>query len=122
MKAVAHSKYLRISPRKVKIVLDLVRNKPVSFAFAILQNTMKSASYYLEKLLKSAVSNAVNIKNMSLSNLYISECLVCPGPTIRRMIPVSKGRGHKILKRSSHITIVLEENIKEVIHGTKSKS
>ncbi|MDR1240381.1 MAG: 50S ribosomal protein L22 [Oscillospiraceae bacterium] len=106
---VAHLKYARISPRKVGIVLDLIRNKPVRLALAILQNTSKSASEYLEKLLKSAIANAVNNNDMEVSNLYISECFVCPGPTARRMLPVSKGRGHRILKRSSHVTIAVKD-------------
>lgn len=111
MKAKAYLKYARISPRKVSIVLDLVRNKPVDYAAAVLKHTPKAACEYLSKLLKSAVANAVNNHNMDASKLYISECFVCPGPIIKRVQPVSKGRSHRILKRTSHMTIALEEKL-----------
>ena len=111
MEAKAYLKYARISPRKVSIVLDLVRNKPVGYAAAILKHTPKSACEYLSKLLKSAVANAANNQHMDVSKLYISECFVCPGPIIKRMRPVSKGRSHRILKRTSHVTITLKEKV-----------
>lgn len=109
MEAKAHLRYARISPRKVSIVLDLIRNKPVEYAMAVLKHTPKSACEYLEKLLKSAVSNAVNNYQMDASRLYISECFVCPGPILKRIRPMSKGRAYRIEKRSSHATIVLKE-------------
>ena len=109
MEARAHLKYARISPRKVSIVLDLVRNKPVDYAAAVLKHTPKAACEYLSKLLKSAVANAANNNKMDVSKLYISECFVCPGPIIKRIRPVSKGRSHRILKRTSHVTIALKE-------------
>ncbi len=109
MEARAHLKYARISPRKVSIVLDLIRNKPVGYAEAILKHTPKAACEYLRKLLKSVVANAVNNNNMDISKLYISECFVCPGSIIKRIRPVSKGRSHRILKRTSHVTIALKE-------------
>lgn len=99
----------RISPRKVKIVLDLIRGKDTKTAMAILKNTPKAASEYLIKLLKSACANAENNFNMDASNLYVSECYVCPGPTLKRMLPRAKGRGDRILKRTSHMTIVVKE-------------
>ena len=111
---VAHLKYVRISPRKVKIVLDLIRGKDTELAMAILKNTPKSASAYLEKLLKSAIANAEH-KNaekhlgMNTDNLYVAECFVCPGPTLKRIRPKDHGRAHRILKRTSHITVVLKE-------------
>ena len=109
MEAKAHLRYARISPRKVPIVLDLIRNKPVEYAMAVLKNTPKSACEYLEKLLKSAMANAVNNYQMNASRLYISECFVCPGPILKRIRPMSKGRAYRIEKRSSHATIVLKE-------------
>ena len=109
MEAKAHLRYARISPRKVSVVLDLIRNKPVEYAMAVLKNTRKSACEYLEKLLKSAMANAVNNYQMDASNLYISECFVCPGPILKRIRPMSKGRAYRIEKRSSHVTIVLKE-------------
>ena len=109
MEARAHLRYARISPRKVSIVLDLIRNKPADYAMAVLKNTSKSACEYLEKLLKSAMANAVNNYQMDVSHLYVSECFVCPGPILKRIRPMSKGRAYRIEKRSSHITIVLKE-------------
>ena len=109
MEAKAHVKYARISPRKVKIVLDLIRGKDTNTAAAILKHTPKSACEYLEKLLKSAVANAEHNYHMDGSNLYISECFVCPGPTLKRMMPRAKGSANRILKRTSHITIVVKE-------------
>ena len=109
MEAKAHLKYARISPRKVKIVLDLIRGKDVAQAMAILKNTPKSASEYLTKLLRSAVANAENNFNMDASKLYVSECFVCPGPILKRIMPRAQGRAFRINKRTSHVTIVLEE-------------
>jgi large subunit ribosomal protein L22 len=109
MEAKAHLKYARISPRKVSIVLDLIRNKPVEYAMAVLKNTPKSACEYLEKLLKSAMANAVNNYQMNAASLYVSECFVCPGPILKRIRPMSKGRAYRIEKRSSHVTMVLKE-------------
>lgn len=110
MEAKAHLRYARISPRKVKIVLDLIRNKPANVAMAILRNTPKAASEYLIKLLKSAMANAENNHNMDVSKLYVAQCFVTPGPTLKRIRPVSKGRAYRILKRTSHMTLVLKES------------
>lgn len=112
MEAKAHLKYARISPRKVKIVLDLIRNKDAATAMAILKNTPKSASEYLVKLLGSAMANAENNFSMDTSKLYVSECFVCPGPTLKRMMPRAKGSGNRILKRTSHVTIAVSEKAK----------
>ena len=78
---------------------------------AILQNTPKSASEYLIKLLGSAVANAENNFNMDASNLYVSECFVCPGPTLKRIMARAKGSADRILKRTSHVTIVVKERV-----------
>jgi len=110
MEAKAHLKYARISPRKVSIVLDLIRNKDANVAMGILKNTRKAASEYLIKLLKSAMANAENNHNMDASKLYISECFVCPGPNeMKRMMPRAKGSGDRIIKRQSHVTLVVKE-------------
>ena len=111
MEAKAHLKYARISPRKVKIVLDLIRGKDVAQAMAILKNTPKSASEYLTKLLRSAVANAENNFNMDASKLYVSECFVCPGPILKRIMPRAHGRAFRILKRTSHVTITVKERV-----------
>ncbi len=109
MEARAYLKFIRISPRKVQIVLDLIRGKSADVAVAILKHTPKSASEPLEKLLKSAMANAENNHNMDKNRLYVAECFVCPGPTMKRVRPRAQGRAFKILKRSSHITMVLKE-------------
>lgn len=104
-----HLRYARISPRKVSIVMDLIRNKPLDEALAILQYTPKAACEPLLKLVKSAAANAENNFNMDKNNLYVAECYVCPGPTLKRMMPRAQGRGYRILKRTSHMTVVLKE-------------
>ena len=109
MEARAYLKYARISPRKVQVVLDLIRNKPLHLASAILKHTPKAASEPLFKLLKSAAANAENNHQMTPELLYVAECFVSPGPTLKRIQPVSKGRAHRILKRTSHVTMVLKE-------------
>lgn len=109
MEARAYLKYARISPRKVQIVLDLIRNQPADKAMAILKHTPKAASELLEKLLKSAIANAENNHNMDKTKLYVSECFVCPGPIMKRIRPRAQGRAFRVLKRSSHITLVLKE-------------
>ena len=108
-RAVAHRNEVRISPRKVQIVLDLIRGKDAGVAMAILKNTPKSASEYLIKLLGSAIANAENNFNMDVSKLYVSECFVCPGPTLKRIMPRAKGSADRILKRTSHVTIAVKE-------------
>ena len=109
MEARAELRQVRMSPRKVSIVLDLIRNKDADMAMAILKNTPKAASEYLIKLLKSAVANAENNFEMDASKLYVSECYVCPGPTLKRMMPRAKGSANRILKRTSHVTIAVKE-------------
>ena len=105
----AYLKYVRISPRKVKIVLDLIRNKPADLAMAILKHTPKAACEPLEKLLKSAMANAETNHNMDVSKLYIAECSVSQGPTLKRIRPRAQGRAYRINKKTSHITMVLKE-------------
>lgn len=109
MDAKAHLKYARISPRKVKIVCDLIRGKDTKTAQAILMQTPKAASELMLKLLKSAVANAENNHNLDPDNLYVSETYANPGPIIKRMMPRAQGRGFRINKRTSHITIVVKE-------------
>ena len=109
MEARAYLKYARISPRKVQIVLDLIRGKDAGMAMAILKNTHKGASEYLIKLLGSAIANAEHNFHMDSSKLYVSECFVCPGPTLKRIQPRAQGRAFQILKRTSHVTLVVKE-------------
>ena len=109
MEAKAYLYDLRISPRKVSIVLDLIRGKDVATAAGILANTNKAASLPIAKLLKSAVSNAENNNSMDVSKLYVSQCFVTPARTAKRIQPRAQGRAFRIRKRTSHITIVLKE-------------
>ena len=109
MEAKAIVKHVRISSRKVNIVIDLIRGKKVGEAFAILKHTPKSASAVLEKLLKSAVANAENNHNMNVDKLYISEVYATQGPTLKRFMARAMGRGVSILKRTSHITLAVKE-------------
>ncbi len=109
MQATAKATYVRISPRKVQIVLDLIRNQTCEKAMAILQVTPKAATEPLIKLLKSAMANAENNYNMDVSRLYISYANVTPGPTLKRIRPRAQGRAYRINKRTSHITITVSE-------------
>ena len=109
MEAKAHLKYARISPRKVKIVCDLIRGKNVKTAQAILLQTPKAASELMLKLLKSAVANAENNHSMDPDSLYVSETYCNPGPILKRGMPRAHGRMYRINKRTSHITVVVAE-------------
>jgi large subunit ribosomal protein L22 len=107
--ATATVKYERISSRKVAIVANLIRGKNVDEAMAILKFTRKAGSEVLIKLLKSAIANAENNKNMTHSKLYIAEIYSNQGPTLKRIRPAAKGSAVRIRKRTSHTTIVLRE-------------
>lgn len=109
MEARATLCYARISPRKVKIVIDLIRNKPVGIALAILKHTPKAASPLVEKLLLSAIANAENNNNMAKDDLYVSECFANGGPILKRIMPRAQGRAYQIRKRTSHTTLVVRE-------------
>ena len=109
MEATAKVTYVRISPRKVQIVLDLIRNQPADKAMAILQYTPKAACEPVMKLLKSAMANAENNYDMDPSRLYVSKCQVGPGPILKRIRPRAQGRAYRINKRTSHITLTLAE-------------
>ncbi len=109
MEARAHLRHARIAPRKVQIVMDLIRNKPCEEALAILKHTPKAACEPLLKLVKSAMANAEHNNQMDKDSLYVAECFVTPGPTLKRVMPRAQGRAFRILKRTSHMTIVLKE-------------
>lgn len=109
MEAMAHSRYVRISPRKVSIVCDLIRGKDTKTATSILMNTPKAASEILLKLLKSAIANAENNHSMDADNLFISRIFANPGPVLKRIHARAQGRAFRIRKRTSHITIALNE-------------
>lgn len=109
MEAKAIARTVRIAPRKVRLVVDLIRGKEVSDAFAILRNTNKRASKVVEKVLQSAIANAEHNYNMDVENLIVKETYVNEGPTLKRYRPRAKGRATQILKRTSHITVVVAE-------------
>ncbi len=109
MEAKAHLKYLRISPRKVSILCDLIRGKDVKTACAYILSTPKAASEPVLKLLKSAIANAENNNGMDVEKLYVSTAIANPGPVLKRGRPRAKGRYNRILKRTTHITIGVSE-------------
>ncbi|BDH63657.1 50S ribosomal protein L22 [Ureibacillus massiliensis 4400831 = CIP 108448 = CCUG 49529] len=106
-KAIART--VRIAPRKVRLVVDLIRGKQVGEAVAILRHTPKAASPVVEKVLKSAVANAEHNYELDVNNLVVSEIFVDEGPTLKRFRPRAQGRASAINKRTSHITIVVSE-------------
>lgn len=107
--AKASLSFARISPRKVNVVCELIRGKDVEMATAILEHTPKAASEYLIKLVKSAAANAENNHGMDADKLAVKAAYADAGMTMKRMQPVSKGRGYRINKRTSHITVVVAE-------------
>ena len=109
MEAKAQLKFARISPRKVKIVCDLIRGKDVKTAAAILMQTPKAASQPMLKLLNSAVANAENNHGMDVDKLVVSQVYANPGPIMKRAMPRAQGRSYRINKRTTHITIAVSE-------------
>ena len=109
MEAKATLRYIRISPRKVSILCDQIRGKSVKDAEAILALIPKAASDPLAKLVHSAATNAENNHGMDPEKLYVAQVYATPGPIIKRYRPVSKGRAHHIMKRTSHMTVVVKE-------------
>lgn len=107
----AVAKHVRISPYKVRIVLDVIRGKSYEQAKAILENTPKAASEPVKKVLMSAAANAENNLGMSKDNLFVAEAYADQGPTLKRVMPRAQGRAFRILKRTSHITIVLDAQV-----------
>ena len=101
--------YARVSVQKACFVLDAIRGKDVTTALAILEYNPRYASSLIKKLLESAIANAENNNGMNKDNLYVAECFVTPGPTLKRVMPRAQGRAYRILKRTSHITVVLKE-------------
>ena len=101
--------YARVSVQKACFVLDAIRGKDVESAIGILTYNPRYASSVILKLLQSAIANAENNNNMDVSKLYIAECYAGSAPTMKRIKPRAQGRAYRILKRNSHITIVLDE-------------
>lgn len=105
----AIAKNIRVTPRKVNIVVDLIKGKSLDDVYAILRYTPKAASPVLEKLVKSAEANAVNNNGLSRDALYVADCYANQGPVLKRIIPKARGSAARIHKRTSHITVVLKE-------------
>ncbi len=101
--------YARVSVQKACFVLDAIRGKDVQTALGILAYNPRYASTIIEKLLKSAIANAENNNGMDVTKLYIAECYASDAPTMKRVQPRAQGRAYRILKRTSHITVVLDE-------------
>jgi len=105
----AHAKFVRVSPSKAKIVLDQIKGKDVISATGILSYSPRYASDIILKVLKSAMANAENNQGMDIGKLFVEEAIANQGPTMKRIRPESKGRAYRILKKTSHISIVLNE-------------
>lgn len=104
----AVAKSIRISPYKVRSVLDVIRGKSYIEAVALLKAMNKSSSTPILKVVNSAAANAENNLGMNKDTLFVAECFADEGKTLKRYQPVSKGRGHSIMKRTSHITVILD--------------
>ena len=109
MEVRAIAKSVRMSPRKAKLVIDLIRGKKVGQAIAILNNVESTVKEPISKVLNSAIANAVNNNKLEADNLYIKEIYANPGQILKRMRPRAKGSGDRILKRTCHLTVVLAE-------------
>ena len=101
--------YARVSVTKACFVLDAIRGKDVNTALAILKYNNRKASKIIYKLLESAIANAENNNGLKADNLYVAECFANKGPTMKRIHPRAQGRAYRIEKRTSHITVVLDE-------------
>lgn len=109
MEARAVAKYIRISPQKVRLIMDQVRGKKVEEAMNLLSFTPQKGAFVLKKLINSAVANAEQNLNMDVDNLYIKRAFADEGPTLRRFRPRAMGRATRIRKRTSHLTVILDE-------------
>jgi len=112
MEARAISRQLRIAPQKARLVVDLIRGKSVGEALMILDFVPKKAARMVTKTLKSVIANAENTQRVDVDRLYVSKATVDPGTTMKRFLPRAHGRATPLRKRSSHITIVVDERTK----------
>ncbi len=109
MEAKAHARYVRLAPRKVRAVVDLIRSKNLDEVLGILRYTPRRAAEVVAKVVKSAAANAENNLEMKRGSLYVDQVYVDDGPTLKRVQPRARGRRFMILKRTSHITVVVKE-------------
>ena len=125
MEAKAINKYITSSPRKMRLVVDIIRGKKVDEALSILHFSPKHASKVVEKTLRSAISNLQNKaegKRIEHDNLFIKEAYVNEGPSMKRMLPAPMGRAYRVIKRSNHLTLIVAEKVenkKQVIQTSK---
>lgn len=104
----AYARYIRISPYKVRSVIDLVRGKSYNEAVAILTSIQKSSSDVVKKVIDSAAANAEHNNNLAKKDLFVAEIFADQGPTLKRVMPRARGSADRILKRTSHITVILD--------------
>ncbi|ADL68006.1 MULTISPECIES: 50S ribosomal protein L22 [Thermoanaerobacterium] len=109
MEAKAVAKYVRISPQKAGLVMNMIRGKDVNEALAILKFTPNKAAGIVEKVLKSAIANAENNFGLDRDNLYVAKAVADQGPIMKRMMPRAMGRSNLMRRRTSHITVVVNE-------------
>ncbi|ACZ41637.1 ribosomal protein L22 [Thermobaculum terrenum ATCC BAA-798] len=109
MKVRATTRYVRTSPRKARLVADVIRGKSVGEALAILRYTNKAVARDFDKLLRSAIANAENNYELDADTLYVAEVYADDGPRFKRWRPASRGRAHPYVKRTSHLTVVLDQ-------------
>jgi large subunit ribosomal protein L22 len=109
MDSAAHAKFIRITARKMRLVVDVIRGKSVKEAEDLLRFIPRIASTPIAKVLKSAKANAVNNFDMLEDELFVKTAFVNEGPTLKRIIPRARGRGDSLLKRTSHLTIIVSE-------------
>jgi large subunit ribosomal protein L22 len=105
----AVTRYVRIAPRKARLVVDMIRGQRVEQALGILEFTSRRAARLIAKTVKSAVANAESNQNVDVDRLYVKRAYVDEGPTLKRFMPRAHGRATPILKRTSHVTIVVDE-------------
>lgn len=109
MKNFATHKRARSSPQKIRLVADMIRGKKVSKAIEILEHTNKKAAKLIKKVIESAISNAEHNNNIDIDDLKITKIFIDQGPSMKRILPRAKGRADHILKRTSHITVIVSE-------------
>ncbi|TMA43857.1 MAG: 50S ribosomal protein L22 [Deltaproteobacteria bacterium] len=112
MEARAQSRFMRITAQKARLVVDLIRGKPVERALSLLEYTPKRGARLVAKTLRSAVANAESTQRVDIDQLYVKRAFVDEGPTAKRFLPRAHGRATKVFKRTSHITVVVDERPK----------
>ena len=125
LEARAINRYINSSPRKMRLVIDLIRGRSVPEAFSILHFSPKHAAKVAEKVVRSAVSNLQNkdeAGRVDPESLYVKEVFVDGGPGMKRMLPAPMGRAYRIVKRSNHLTIIVAQKTKKVKPAAKPRS